>query len=154
MSKDYEYLSDKELESLIASVEAEGPIKAPEDFEDTVMSNIVDIEKLRKLKAVKGSRPDNRNVLDYSIYCLKVFGSIAAAILIMVMVPFVKDGENPPNREEVLAETYVAPREEVISSGNVKSRDEALYEAGNSKIKTNIESIKKSILGRLNYETY
>jgi hypothetical protein len=123
MSKDYEYLSDQELNSLIESVEAEGLVNAPEDFMTEVLDNIVEIDKYR-ITAVPG--PSNRNILDYSIYCLKVFGSIAAAILIMVMVPFIRGAERVPDRAEVVSQISVPSKEDVVSQKPVKSKEEVL----------------------------
>ena len=88
MSKDYEYLSDSELDKLIENVEKEGLVNAPDDFMSEVLNNIEDFSEHQKIASVENHRLANRNILDYSIYCMKVFGSIAAAILIMVMVPF------------------------------------------------------------------
>ena len=59
---------------------------------------------------------------------MKVFGSIAAAILIMVMVPFIKGVERIPDKEEVVAQTTVTPREEIVSRRYVRSREEVLNE--------------------------
>ena len=141
MSKDYEYLSDQELESLIESVEAEGLVNAPEDFMEVVLGNIEDFDKYqkkvsnspdtttmndRKLVAVTGNRPDNKTIFDYSVYCFKVFGSIAAAILIMVMVPFIRGTEKVPDRAEVVSQISVPSKEDVVSQRPVKSKEEVL----------------------------
>jgi hypothetical protein len=123
MSKDYDYLSDQELDSLIESVEAEGLVSAPEDFMTEVLDNIVEIDKYR-ITAVP--EPSNKNILDYSIYCIKVFGSIAAAILIMVMVPFIRGAEQIPDRTEVVSHISVPTKEDVVSQKPVKSKEEVL----------------------------
>lgn len=123
MSKDYDYLSDQELDSLIESIEAEGLVSAPEDFMTEVLDNIVEIDKYR-ITAVP--EPSNKNILDYSIYCIKVFGSIAAAILIMVMVPFIRGAEQIPDRTEVVSHISVPTKEDVVSQKPVKSKEEVL----------------------------
>ncbi|ADL34821.1 hypothetical protein bpr_I2088 [Butyrivibrio proteoclasticus B316] len=128
MSKDYEYLSDSELDKLIENVEKEGLVNAPDDFMSEVLNNIEDFSEHQKIASVENHRLANRNILDYSIYCMKVFGSIAAAILIMVMVPFIKGVERIPDKEEVVAQTTVTPREEIVSRRYVRSREEVLNE--------------------------
>lgn len=166
MSKDCEYLSDKELDSLIESIEAEGLVSAPDDFAEVVLGSIEDIDKYkarkasseltvenRKLETVPdrrkdnrlGSRSDNRSdsrkILDYSIYCMKVFGSIAAAILIMVMVPFIKGAERVPDRAEVVSQTIVPTKEDVVSQRPVRSKEEVLNkQTENTDLLTDLET--------------
>ena len=151
MSKDYEYLSDAELENLIEGIETEGLVNAPDDFMSEVLSNIEDISKYRKIEPVPQNRPAGKNILDYSIYCMKVFGSIAAAILIMVMVPFIRGVEQVPDKAEVISRNVTTPREEVISQKPVRSKEEVLY--GTIKIEepdiiSDIETWFNSIISR------
>lgn len=138
MSKDYKYLSDDELQKLMDSVEQDILIKAPENLEADVLSYIAEKEKLQNkkrsnMKIVPLVRTANSSVVEYSLYCAKVFGAIAAAILILTITPFMKWNNQVPSREEVLSHT------------EIKTKEEVLKEQENRKIIPKIESIVEMI---------
>jgi hypothetical protein len=138
MSKDYKYLSDDELQKLMDSVEQDILIKAPENLEADVLSYIDEKEKLQNkkrsnMKIVPLVRTANSSVVEYSLYCAKVFGAIAAAILILTITPFMKWNNQVPSREEVLSHT------------EIKTKEEVLKEQENRKIIPKIESIVEMI---------
>ena len=148
MSKDYEYLSDQELNDLIDSIEKDGCAKAPEDMTAEILDFIDETEKIKNSKSDKisagvsetsevairnhktftvyTSKNRNSKKIDFGIYCVKVFGSIAAAIIIMIIVPFAKREQHLPNRDEVIASYETESREEVLSQESIRSRDEVL----------------------------
>ncbi len=138
MSKDYKYLSDDELQKLMDSVEQDILIKAPENLDADVLSYIDEKEKLQNkkrsnMKIVPLVRTANSSVVEYSLYCAKVFGAIAAAILILTITPFMKWNNQVPSREEVLSHT------------EIKTKEEVLKEQENRKIIPKIESIVEMI---------
>ncbi|SFB71756.1 hypothetical protein [Butyrivibrio sp. YAB3001] len=143
MSKDYEYFSDEELNKLIESVEADAMAKAPENLEADILSYIDEKEKLQNkqpgnMKIVPLVRTANSGVVEYSLYCAKVFGAIAAAILILTISPFIKWDNAVPDREEVLSHTEIRSREEVLQE---RENRELL-----PKIESIVEMIRENIL--------
>ncbi|MCR5671675.1 MAG: hypothetical protein K6G10_11775 [Butyrivibrio sp.] len=139
MSKIYDYLSDEELKKLMDDAESEGIAKAPENLEAEVLSFIDEKEKRRdrqtSIRAVSAGKPAS-NAIDYALYCAKVFGSIAAAILILTIAPIIKEHRELPAREE----KPIPTREEVIDT-NVKSKEDVIKEQESGKIIPKIEEL-------------
>lgn len=110
------YLSDEELARLMAEVENEGLIKAPDRIEKNVLG---------KIHAKK------KKVKDFRLYCMRVGLSVAAAITIIFVGPL-----NPlvqsevPSREVVKQSKVVTSKEEAMAERNVKTREEAINDKG------------------------
>jgi hypothetical protein len=143
MSKDYEYFSDDELRKLIASAEEEDCVKAPENLEADILSYIDEKEKLQNkkrtsMKVIPMKRTANSSVVEYSLYCAKVFGAIGAAILILTITPFIKWNNAVPGREEVLSHTEIRTKQEVLQE---RENREVL-----PKIESIVEMIKENLL--------
>ena len=135
MSKELEYLSDEELDSLINSIGPDELVNAPEDL----MTGVLD-----KIDAKKC--PGRRQTLDYGIYCLKVFGSIAAAILIMLTIPYIQGFKNTPDRQEIVASLSAPSRDEVLSRRRIESKEEVLNKEEGSDIITEIKDKWRNVL--------
>ena len=110
------YLSDEELLRLMAEVEDEGLVKAPDRIEKNVLREI----HIKKKK-----------VTDFRLYCMRVGLSVAAAIAIMFVGPF-----NPlvqtevPSREVVEQSRVVASKEEAMAERDIMTKEEAIKDKG------------------------
>lgn len=141
MSKDYEYLSDEELKELMEAIEDDEDemVSAPEDFEAQVLDFIEEQEKITqkrnskqvRFKTVSGKK-DDKKAFDYAIYCAKVLVSVAAAIILLILLPQISGiapfGGSVPSREEVVSTANIVTKDEVLAGYNTKSREEVLNE--------------------------
>lgn len=83
-----EYMSDEYLMNMVEAIEAHDMVSAPPDLESEVLS---------KLGLTKRSKPEFR------IYCFKVIGASAAAILIALSLPILSSDRAPtPTKQEVV----------------------------------------------------
>ena len=83
-----EYMSDEYLMNMVEAIEAHDMVSAPPDLESEVLS---------KLGLTKRSKPEFR------IYCFKVIGASAAAILIALSLPVLSPKKAPtPTKQEVV----------------------------------------------------
>ena len=83
-----EYMSDEYLMNIVEAIEAHDMVSAPPDLESEVLS---------KLGLTKRSKPEFR------IYCFKVIGASAAAILIALSLPILSSDRAPtPTKQEVV----------------------------------------------------
>ena len=83
-----EYMSDEYLMNMVEAIEAHDMVSAPPDLESEVLS---------KLGLTKSSKPEFR------IYCFKVIGASAAAILIALSLPILSSDRAPtPTKQEVV----------------------------------------------------
>jgi hypothetical protein len=113
MSDQIPYLSDEELEKLIAGAEAETIIKAPDDLEDKVIARIESSER--------------KKTVDFATYCLRVGFGVAAAIALLTIVPSVPERQfELPTKDTVLVEKEIPTREEVLGNKTVLSKEEVL----------------------------
>lgn len=86
-----EYMSDEYLMNMVEAIEAHDMVSAPPDLESEVLS---------KLGLTKRSKPEFR------IYCFKVIGASAAAILIALSLPILSSDRAPtPTKQEVVGTT-------------------------------------------------
>ncbi|WP_022779008.1 hypothetical protein [Butyrivibrio sp. AE3009] len=150
MSKDYEYLSDDELNKLMELAESDISVSAPESVEAEVLDYITEKEKLLQkksnIRAVPPRKAVSRNTVSFAVYCLKVFGSIAAAIMILAITPFIRQNNlaGVPTREDIISGTQVKSREEVLSRIPVKTREEVISDESNG-VLPRLESIFEMI---------
>ena len=83
-----EYMSDEYLMNMVEAIEAHDMVSAPPDLESEVLS---------KLGLTKRCKPEFR------IYCFKVIGASAAAILIALSLPILSSDRAPtPTKQEVV----------------------------------------------------
>lgn len=112
MSGEYRYLTDEELEALIAGVEDHGMLAPPAYLKELIMEEAAgDVNIVRKNRI---DRKRARKLL--MVYRAKVIGAAAAAIFCLMMVPMEMDGgrleDGTRHREKVIEEDMVRYQEE------------------------------------------
>ena len=116
MSDQIPYLSDEELEKLIAGVENEPQVTAPDDLEDKVIARIVSNER--------------KKTISFAGYCLRVGFGVAAAVALLCVVPFISQRQIIESLQETaLLEKEIPTKEEVLKGRASKTKEEALQEA-------------------------
>ena len=110
MNDRYGYPDDEALEKLITDVELHDMVKAPDRIEQNVLHTI---------------RAGERRVHEFRRYCLQVGLSVAAAVAILVVLPFwsgagravsaVPEKQGVPSKEDVMGSYDIASREEVLA---------------------------------------
>jgi len=77
LSEHNTYLTDEELEQLIADVEANEMVSAPPDMMEEILAGIV-------------MKPGAKKK-EFQLYCFRVITSVAAAILLLFMLPGISE---------------------------------------------------------------
>lgn len=144
------YLSDEELEDLIAETENEKIVKAPGDLAERILASLgtfgeddpgVEITPNKKQegetvrdKARKNGtkRPSSHGQKEFRIYCIRVIGSMAAAIALTFTLPALS-GERlwqTQTKDEVLDYRDTKSKQEVIDrqTGRKAERKESVYD--------------------------
>ena len=83
MTNEYEYISDEQLEQLIAEVEQSELIPAPPEMKDRILDGM-----------------DDRKIREFRRYCFQVITSVAAAVAVVFLLPAIRDGDTAGRREE------------------------------------------------------
>ena len=78
----HEYLSDEELQKLIMDVELNDMTKAPANLQKKVLDAVDAADKAGNIAKTK-----KQKIIDYRLYSLKVALAVAAAIVVMFIVP-------------------------------------------------------------------
>ena len=116
MSDQIPYLSDEELEKLMADAEAESMIKAPDDLEEKVIARIV--------------RTERKKTVDFASYCLRVGFGVAAAIAFLCIVPSISrqgvTGTTGISETIEISEKEIPTKDEVLKGKEVKTKEEVL----------------------------
>ncbi|MBQ2900392.1 MAG: hypothetical protein IJE49_00905 [Agathobacter sp.] len=101
MSVENKYLTDEALTALILEVEEKEFVSAPPEFVSDVMAKITKAEEKRK-------------TVEFRRYCIRVLGSVAAAIALLFWMPDIepKEIEELPSRQELIGKTIT--REEAL----------------------------------------
>lgn len=85
MQKDkQDYLSEKELQSLIDSIEQEEMVHAPQYLKESILDKIMSEERINSSSSHRSSK------VQLITYAMKVGAAAAAAIVLLVLIP-VKD---------------------------------------------------------------
>ena len=113
MNLNNRYLSDEELNALICEIEQDDLIMAPPELKVKVLHRAVDKKR------------------EFAGYCFRVITSVAAAIVMLVLLP---KGEAISNFE-----MKIPSREEVLKTQEYVSKEEALNKK--SYVKKMIENI-------------
>ncbi len=106
MNEEFEYLSDEELQKLIDETESAGLLQAPPDFEAFVMKRINQDES-------KTSEESNNTISfeekkkQYARFRFQVCMAMAAAILFLLVAPFLAANENFVAIKEAAATTQL-----------------------------------------------
>lgn len=115
MTFNKDYLSDEELSALIAETESEGLVQAPKGLHAEVM------------KRIDGNpaASQKERMADFYRFTYKVVLSVAAALLLMVLLPRSIDTRRPvPTREEVLSQKAVMDEVHVIPQKQKQTKEE------------------------------
>lgn len=78
----HEYLSDEELQKLIMNVELNDMTKAPANLQKKVLDAVDAADKAGNIAKTK-----KQKIIEYRLYSLKVALAVAAAIVVMFIVP-------------------------------------------------------------------
>lgn len=78
----HEYLSDEELQKLIMDVELNDMTKAPANLQKKVLDAVDAADKAGTIAKTK-----KQKIIEYRLYSLKVALAVAAAIVVMFIVP-------------------------------------------------------------------
>lgn len=78
----HEYLSDEELQKLIMDVELNDMTKAPANLQKKVLDAVDAADKAGNIAKTK-----KQKIIEYRLYSLKVALAVAAAIVVMFIVP-------------------------------------------------------------------
>lgn len=132
MTKEFDYISDRDLEQLISQVEQNELVTAPPDLMESILEAVVPVKSKKAKKK------------EFYTYCFRVVTSVAAAVALVFLLPEFLErleqegafaGESPvawyqeiPSYEEVAAK--VPSREEVMASKAIPSKDEVLNDIG------------------------
>ena len=115
MTFNKDYLSDEELSALIAETESEGLVQAPKGLHAEVMKRI-DGNPSRSQKEMRA---------DFYRFTYKVVLSVAAALLLMTLLPRTIDTRKPvPTREEVLSQKAVMDEVHIIPQKQKQTKEE------------------------------
>lgn len=108
MKLENEYLSDEELTQLIYEIEKNELVMAPPDFTESVLESI---------------KPKN-NKNEFTTYCFRVFASVAAAIVLLFIMPETAytQTQKIPTKQEVLGAMQYASKEEVLDESSLLTK--------------------------------
>ncbi len=115
MTTDKNYLSDEELNALIAETESEGLVQAPKGLHAEVISRID-----------RNPAPSHKeSKTEFYTFTYKVVLSVAAALLLMTLLPRTIDTTRPvPSREEVLRERAATGEIHILPQKQPPTKDE------------------------------
>ena len=107
-----EYLTEEELNALIREVEMTEMTSAPPDLLDDILQKIdlAELAKPPRIVCIEKRRKEYRR------FCIQVASSVAAAIVLLFMLPAFSGGKEMtvPAKEQVLAASDVKSKEEVL----------------------------------------
>ncbi len=106
MTQNRNYLSDEELELLIADVEQKELVLAPPDMLEEILKRVDLVTKPKS------------NIREFRMYCLKVCASVAAAVILVFALPSMSENLTlqEPERECSGKESRFATREEFLNN--------------------------------------
>jgi len=154
MSKEFNYISDEALEQLIAQVEQDELVAAPPDLMEYILEAL-EPEGEPLEESVQYAEPMETKVLpvaarttrkkEFYAYCFRVITSVAAAIVLVFLLPELTEGMEEKKfassdfiqtvyRQEIPAyEDVVAPvpdKAEVVAAKTIPSKEEVLNKTG------------------------
>ncbi len=130
MTFNKDYLSDEELNALIAETESEGLVQAPKGLHAEVMKGI-DGNPARSQKERKA---------DFYKFTYKVVLSVAAALLLMTLLPRSIDTRRPvPTREEVLKERTITDEMHILPQKQKPTKEEVQKDLSKKDLITMLE---------------
>ncbi len=114
MKLEKNYLSDKELEQFILNIEENELVKAPPDLLDKIITQIDIISEsdnnqnqIEKKKKLENNSTQNK-VKEFREYCFRVVTSVAAAIVLVFLLPqfFTMEQTILLEKQRLLSEIY------------------------------------------------
>ena len=126
MTKEFDYISDRDLEQLISQVEQNELVTAPPDLMESILEAVVPVKSEKAKKK------------EFYTYCFRVVTSVAAAVALVFLLPEFLErleqegslaGESPVAWYQEIP-SYVPSREEVMASKAIPSKDEVLNDIG------------------------
>ena len=144
-----EYMSDEYLMNMVEAIEAHDMVSAPPDLQSEVFAKLGLTEK-NDVQPV-GAPSAARRRREFRIYCFKVIGASAAAILIALSLPVLSPEKAPtPTKQEVVGSmtaTDIGGKGGVV--GNIfkelaSFRGSAVESANDSQGEPNDESANES----------
>lgn len=135
MNVENTYLTDEELERLIADVEEHDLVSAPPELLKEILTKIEACADTKTGMDANGSAGDmtvkksqavkeNGKKRDFQLYCFRVISSVAAAIMLLFTLPKVS---------ETVLKTSEAVREETVYEPQISLRYETKEEALNDR---------------------
>lgn len=127
MTEKFDYMSDEELELLIAHVEQNELVAAPPDMLEGILERVreskIDAETVSDVKNAS-DKPDVlqsaksvTNIREFRRYCFKVCASVAAAVVLVFVLPFMSENSmgNTSIQERFVKESRYATKEEALN---------------------------------------
>ena len=109
------YLTDDQLQHLIADVESREMVAAPVDLAEQILAGMVRVEDGGSQKPVMDSQKADRQ-REFRTYCIRVAASVAACIALLFTVPALRsDLEQPCAGTETPTEYDAQTRERVYT---------------------------------------
>lgn len=115
MTQNRNYMSDEELELLIADVEQNELVAAPPDMLEKILEHIEEDGA-----SVPQDVKSGNNLREFRKYCFKVCASVAAAVILIFALPEISD--NPTMQE--------SEQERFIMESRYATKEEALNDQG------------------------
>lgn len=123
MTQNLNYLTDEELELMIADVEQNDLVMAPPDLLEGILERINETEPHTETddgKLVKSVS----NIREFRRYCFRVCASVAATIAFIFVLPAMSDNwaTNLPEQDEYVMEQKYATKEDALIDRNYLSQ--------------------------------
>lgn len=130
------YMSDSEIDALIAEVEDQGLVEAPPEMlacvlelvEEATTATDAQKKELPKMEIVEEiSKPPRNKVVEFRNYCIRVASAAAAAVILLAVVPELINNNEWANRTE----TEIPARETIIKE-SLQTKEEFINSRENS----------------------
>ncbi|MBQ3516715.1 MAG: hypothetical protein IJA29_05765 [Lachnospiraceae bacterium] len=101
-----EYLSDDELQELIAETEAD-MVPAPPGLKEDILAALFGESNSTK-------REHRRQSLEFARYCIRVIATVAAAVAFIMIMPYLPDVSGVENEINFISEIQIEIRQEEV----------------------------------------
>ncbi len=126
MKLDQNYLSEEELEALVANIEEHDLVQAPPDLLNQILYTIeksIPFENNASLLEKDSFYIQRKKTIEFRKYCFQVITSIAAAIVLIFLLPTsmqMQKSELPliPSKDMILAKQTVKTKSDVLENNN------------------------------------
>lgn len=122
-----DYMSDEDLELLIADVEQNELVAAPPDLLEEILERVregeedavtvSDAQKTTSNRKTADSAKSVTNIYEFRRYCFKVCASVAAAVVLVFVLPTMSENSmaNTSGQERFMKESRYATKEEALN---------------------------------------